>query len=112
MHIDHLISGIVPVLPFASSEDAQAFLSNLEAEDQIALISALYFGRSHLHSDTVNEDYLPYLLSGDMNRFWEQGNVVPSDFATVLYEKGSNLVSYYDAFIRATDGSGYDRSNY
>ena len=99
MHIDHLIGAIVPKLPFASSEDAQAFLSDLAAEDQIALISALYFGRSHLHSDTVNEDYLPYLLA-------------PSDFATVIHEKGSNLVSYYDAFIRATDGSGYDRSNY
>lgn len=112
MHIDLLIEAIIPRLPFASVEEAQAFLADLPPDDQIALISALYFGRSHIHSNAVNEDYLPYLLSGQMNRFWEQGNIAPQEFATVLYEKGSNLFVYYDAFIRATDGSRYDCSHY
>ncbi|WP_412460100.1 hypothetical protein ACK2SD_14275 [Pseudomonas sp. SC11] len=112
MHIDELIDAIAPHLPFHSVEAAQAFLSTLAPDDQIALISALYFGRSHLGSDCVNEDFLPYLRSGQMNRLWEQDSIVPADFATILYEKGSNLASYYDAFLRATNGSGYDRAAY
>ncbi|MBJ9973980.1 hypothetical protein IAE35_01955 [Pseudomonas sp. S75] len=112
MHIDKLIAAIVMHLPFQSVEAAQAFLSELAPNDQVALISALYFGRSHLGSDCVNEDTWPYLQSGQMNRLWEQDSILPADFATILYEKGSNLAGYYDAFLRATEGSGYDRSRY
>ncbi|QXI10589.1 hypothetical protein [Pseudomonas zeae] len=112
MHIDDLIIAVRPLIPFGSEAEAQVFLDGYESGDQIALISALYFGRSHVHYNEVGEDYSGYLFSGEMNRFWESGNVSEEEFARVLYGKNINLHAYYDAFLRCTDGSGYDRSKY
>ncbi len=112
MHIDELIRDIRPLIPFRSVESAQEFIDKYEAGDRIAFISSLYLGRSYIHYDEINEDDLQYLQSGKMDRFWEEGNVRNNEIARVLYEKNSNLIGYYDAFIRCTTNSGYDRSRY
>lgn len=111
-HIDILLNEIRAHLPFKSAEDAQAFLNHYDDTDRIAFISALYFGRSHIHATQVSEEFLPYLVKGEMNRYWEKDNIPDNEIARTLYEKGTNLTTYYDAFIRCTDASNYDRSKY
>lgn len=111
MHIDQLIQEIKPNLPFKTESDVQDFLNNYHQNDQIALISALYFGASHLYDQKVNPTHWPQLQSGTMNRFWE--NDMPANrYATTLFEKSTSLVNYYDAFLRVTTNSGYDRRLY
>lgn len=112
-HIDNLLAAIYPEIPFQSKTSAEQFLSRYpDFSDRIAFVSALYFGRSHIHENQINEDYAKYIASGEMNRFWEEGSVPDSDIALKLYEKNTNLKTYYDAFIRCTTASNYDRSKY
>ncbi|EJL7016609.1 hypothetical protein NMT49_003573 [Vibrio cholerae] len=112
MHIDQLITNIRTHIPFKSESDAADFLALYDAQDRIAFVSALYFGRSHIHDNEVSEDYAKFLFSGQMNRFWEADNVPQADIARVLYEKGNNLNTYYDAFLRCTTNSNYNRDHY
>ena len=112
MHIDVLINAILPHVPFQSKHDAQIFINQYQQDDQIALISAMYLGRSHLHATKINSDYLSGLTSGEIDRFWEKDTVPVNEIARVLWEKGQNLKTYYDAFIRCTSGSGYNRNQY
>ncbi|WDL83905.1 hypothetical protein IU367_06880 [Aeromonas bestiarum] len=112
MHIDQLIENIRNYIPFRSESDAAHFLETYAQSDRIAFASALYFGRSHVHYNEVSEDYAKFLFSGEMNRFWEESNVPQADIARILYEKGSNLNWYYDAFLRCTTNSNYNRDNY
>jgi hypothetical protein len=112
MHIDQLLTNIRVHIPFLSESDAADFLDDYDQSDRIAFVSALYFGRSHIHSNKVDNDYSEYLFSGKMNRFWEQDSVDQDEIARVLYEKGNNLNTYYDAFLLCTTNSNYDRDNY
>ncbi|WP_396586375.1 hypothetical protein [Bermanella sp. R86510] len=112
MHIDDLIEEIKPRIPFSSEESAQTFIDDFEEDDRIALISAMYIGRSHIHAQEINDDHIEYMRSGKMNRYWEKGNVQDNEIARVLYEKNTNLTIYYDAFIRCTTNSKFDRSNF
>lgn len=112
MHIDDLIRDIKPHIPFNSEEIAQKYIDRLDQDDQIALISALYIGRNHIHSDKINDDHIEYLLSGEMDRHWEKDNITKNMFARILYEKNTNLTNYYDSFIRCATNSGYDLHNF
>jgi len=49
MHIDDLIKSIKPHIPFNSEKSAQQFIDAFEEGDRIALISAMYIGRSHIN---------------------------------------------------------------
>ncbi|AEG13591.1 hypothetical protein G3485_22040 [Shewanella baltica] len=109
MHIDALIFAIKPHIPFVSEAAAQVFLTQYPDADQSAFITALYIGRSHLHFDELSPDYKSGLLSGEINRHWDDDTVPAKDRAKVLYEKNSNLTTYYDAFIRCTNNSKYNR---
>ena len=112
MHIDILIEQIRPHIPFTSEKEAKKFIDKFDENDRLAFVSALYFGRSHIHNNEINDDYIQYLQSGEMDRHWEKGNVQDNEIARILYEKNSNLTTYYDAFIRCTNNSNYDRSEY
>lgn len=112
MHIDDLIREINLHIPFSSEQAAQKFIDGFEEDDRIALVSAMYIGRSHIHAHEINDDHIKYLRSGEMNRYWEQDNVPDSEIARVLYEKSTNLTTYYDAFIRCSTNSKFDRSNF
>tara|TARA_R110002033_G_scaffold135713_4_gene175394 strand:+ start:81530 stop:81868 length:339 start_codon:yes stop_codon:yes gene_type:complete len=112
MHIDLLIAAIKPNIPFASEIVAQIFLNAYDDEDQSALITALYIGRSHIHNDNLSSDFEPGLLKGEINRHWDDDTVPKKDRAKVLFEKNTNLTSYYDAFIRCTGNSKYNRDTF
>ena len=70
MHIDDLIETIQPYIPFNSKQAAQEFIDRFEESDRIALISAMYIGRSHIHSNKIDDDHIKYLRSGEMDRYW------------------------------------------
>lgn len=112
MHIDDLIENIRPYIPFRSEQAAQDFINRFEEGDRIALISAMYIGRSHIHSNEIDDDHIKYLHSGKMDRYWDKDSVPDNEIARVLYEKNTNLTTYYDAFIRCTTNSGFDRSKF
>lgn len=112
MRIDELIRKIKPHLPFETEGNAVIYLANHDESDRIALVSAMYFGRSHLHSQLVNEDHYALLFSGEMNRFWQRDDVQDDEIAKVLYQKSENLTEYYNAFLRCIINSGYDLNNY
>jgi hypothetical protein len=112
MHIDDLINKIRPLIPLSSEQAAQSFIDSLGESDPIALISAMYIGRSHIHSNEINDDHKELLFSGKIDRFWEKDNVPENEIARALYEKNTNLNTYYDAFIRCTTNSNFDRSKF
>lgn len=110
-----LIDSISPHIPFRSEESAQTFLDRYDIEDQVALISALYIGRDHLHDSIIKLDYVPNGWAFD--RHFTTGSapkwdISPADFARILYEKNSNLHTYYKAFIRCTQASEYSLDSF
>ena len=112
MDIQKLIQQIKPHIKFDSEASAQRFLDGYDVSDQMALISALYIGRDHIHAQELREDFLKYAKTGELNRTWEEKTVPPKDYATVLYEKGLNLNTYYDAFLRCMTNSNINLSNF
>lgn len=112
MHIDDLIEEIQPHIPFSSEQAAQELIDRFEKIDRIALISAMYIGRSHINSNKIDDDHIKHLNSGEINRYWDKDTVPDNEIARVLYEKNTNLTAYYDAFILCTTNSGFDRSKF
>src|SRR5690606_54848 len=100
----------IPHIPFDSEKTAQQFINQYDEDDRFALVSALYIGRSHIHANEIDDDHIKYLRSGELNRFWEKGNIAANEIARILYEKNTNLTIYYEAFKRCTTNSGFDRS--
>lgn len=96
---------------FSNLTNSQNYLANLNTDDQLALITAMYIGRDHLHNDTINDDYLWMITDNKFNRYWH-ADIPKADYARVLYEKHSNLPSYYNAFIRCTSNYGFDLSQF
>ncbi len=112
MHIQTLINNIKPLVPFASEEDANNFLKNYVQDDCYALLTAMYIGRDHIHSDTINPDYNSVLSSGSFNRYYHQDTASLNEIPRILYDKNSCLTSYYDSFIRCTTNSGFNLNNF
>lgn len=115
--IQQLINQVLPQIPFHSSSAAQGFLQSYTVDDQAALISALYIGRDHIHSNTIHEDYIPASIPFD--RYFHTGGghgvrwlINPAEFKDILYEKNTSLKTYYEAFLRCTNGSGLDLSTF
>ena len=96
---------------FSTPTSSQNYLNNLEPNDQLALITAMYIGRDHFHSDTINDDYLWMIKDNKFNRSWHS-DIPQADYARMLYEKQTNLPSYYQAFIRCTSNSNFDLSKF
>ncbi|SAE59398.1 hypothetical protein [Enterobacter kobei] len=114
-HIQQLINLVDPQIPFKNTSDAQAFLNQYSLDDQAALVTALYVGRDHIHLDTLNSDCFNSGVSFD--RYFHTGGghgirwlISPSDFATILYEKNTNLRTYYKSFERCANGYGFNLS--
>lgn len=112
-HIQQLISQADPLIPFQNSSVADAFLQQYSIDDQAALISALYIGRNHIGANQLNDDC--FIEGIPFDRYHQTGGghgfrwlINPAEFATILYEKNTNLRTYYQSFIRCANGSGVD----
>lgn len=119
-HIATLMKDLLANLPH-SQDDANHFLSKYSLDDQCALISAIYIGRDHIHYDHFieeSEETSAYFLPSDpYSRFFSTGNlshwlIPPSDFAQIISEKANNLRTYFNAFIRCSQNSGYNMANF
>ena len=111
MHIDQLIIDIKRSIPFKTKEDAQIFIDGYDYNHRIAFISAMYFGKQHLYRDTVSDEFYT-LFTGEEDRLWEKTSVMDNDIAGILYGESEHLTVYYDAFLRCTTNSNYNRDNY
>ncbi|SPX72026.1 Uncharacterised protein [Morganella morganii] len=112
MHIQNLINNIKPLIPFSSEQDANNFLKNYTQDDCYALLTAMYIGRDHIHDSVINHNYNSVLSSGSFNRYYHQNTASLNDIPRILYEKNTNLTSYYDSFIRCTMGSNFNLNNF
>lgn len=87
-HIDNLLTTIYPKIPFQSEVSAEQLLRRYpDSADRIAFVSALYFGRSHIYENQINENHAKYMTSGEINRFWEEEKIPESEIARTRYEK-------------------------
>ncbi|HGI7029129.1 TPA: hypothetical protein ACJVFL_002457 [Klebsiella aerogenes] len=116
-HIQQLIAEAAPYIPFQSKSIASSFLQQYSADDQAALVSALYIGRDHIHVSQLNSDCLNSGIPFD--RYFHTGGghgvrwmINPAEFPTILYEKNTALSNYYQSFVRCANGSGIDLSTF
>lgn len=116
-HIKQLIDAADPMIPFRSRSEADDFLQQYSLDDQAALVSALYIGRDHIHYNALNDDC--FNAGIEFNRFFHTGGdgdvrwlIEPSEFKDILYEKNTNLQTYYKAFLRCANGSELDLSSF
>lgn len=114
-NIQQLISKIDPLIPFKNTAEAHGFLQQYSVDDQAALITALYIGRDHIHAHQFNDGYFDASVPPD--RFFHTGGghgvrwlIDPAEFARILYEKNTNLRTYYQSFVRCANGSGFNLS--
>ncbi|QWZ84837.1 hypothetical protein [Aeromonas sp. FDAARGOS 1404] len=91
MHIQDLVNDVLPHIPFRNESVAQTFLDNYSVDDQLALISALHIGRSHNGLNKLMEDYQ------DTDRRLCD-HIHEDEFARILYEKNTQLATYYQNF--------------
>lgn len=68
----------------------------------------MYIGRDHIHSNKITPDYDTVLSSGSFNRYYHQDTASLNEIPRILYEKNTNLTSYYESFIRCATNSGID----
>ncbi|BCH45787.1 hypothetical protein KAM260_36780 [Klebsiella pneumoniae] len=115
--IQQLIAAADPFIPFKDESLASSFLQQYSVDDQAALISALYIGRSHGGANVLNDDC--YVEGIPFDRYFHTGgghgygwSIDPAEFARILYEKNTNLRSYYQSFVRCANGSGIDLSTF
>ena len=116
-HIQQLISAADPLIPFKNTTTANNFLQQYSVDDQAALVTALYCGRDHIHLNQLNDDC--FNAGVPFDRYFHTGGghgvrwlIEPAEFATILYEKNTNLRTYYQSFVRCANGSGFDLSTF
>ncbi|WP_047608861.1 hypothetical protein [Rahnella aquatilis] len=106
MHIDKLIEQTVEVLPYITSEEkAQEFLNTLDASDQMAIFSAYNVGNTHIGYDRLQVDHIT------VHRHLES-HVSQANYANMLYMKRMVMKEGLQTFIRCTEASGFNRSNF
>ncbi|QGY33175.1 hypothetical protein [Pantoea cypripedii] len=113
--IQQLIRAVLARLPFRSTEDTQEFLNTYSLEDNSALITALIIGRDHVNEGRIQADYVPDDLSFD--RFLHTGSagiwlIQPADFAQIIFDTSTSLITYLEAFERCATMSGYDLNEF
>ncbi len=84
----------------SSETAAQNFLNTLSPEVQEQLISAIYLGREHIHSDTLRADL-------EINRSYTS-HLGSEIFARIIYEKGQNTVTYLEKLESCSQKSDFD----
>jgi len=100
MSIHAAISTLKSSLPM-SVEDAQAFLDTLSSDVQKQLISAIYLGRDHIHSDKLLED-------AEMSRSYTD-HIKKDEYANIIHEKGlDSITTYLNKLEACAKASGFD----
>ena len=112
-HINDLIQELSASLPFNLESQAQNYLSTLDIDDQCAIISALYIGRSHMGHNEIMPDF--FVIPFD--RYHQTGNspnwtILPQDFPRILHEKSASITRYLRDFEQCCRSSKIDLSKF
>ncbi|ARL96026.1 hypothetical protein [Burkholderia pseudomallei] len=83
-----------------SEDDAQRFLDTLPQIVQEQLIAGIYIGRDHLHATTLRSDEPISRTVTD--------HIDSAEYARIVYEKGSNAVTYLDKLVECAKASNFD----
>ena len=81
---------------------SQDFLDTLAPIVQEQLINAIYLGREHIHSSVLIDN-------GDIpiNRTYVD-HIGNDEYANIIYEKGSNVITYLDKLVECAKNSNFD----
>lgn len=99
MSVTNAINNLKSNVP-SSEAAAAAFLSNLPQGVQEQLISAVYIGREHIHSDKLRDDM-------EISRAYTD-HISKDDYARIIYEKGENIPAYLEKLEQCANASGFD----
>lgn len=83
-----------------SVAEAQSFLDKLPSDIQEQLICAIYLGREHIHSSQLRDDI-------EISRSYTD-HVSQDEYARILHEKGSNVITYLKQLDVCAKASGFD----
>ena len=87
-----------------SKEKVQDFLDQFPESVQLQFVSALYHGRTHLHQTEFSTE------RGDPCSI-DTGNadhIASNEYAKLISEKGSNVVTYLNKFKECANNSNFD----
>ena len=87
--------------PRNTEASVQILLNGMTVKEQEQLIDAMYLGRDHIQLQKIRKENLPI----NSNR---QSHIPKEDFARILYEKGTNLETYFASAIRCARNSKID----
>ncbi len=79
---------------------AQAFLNRLPPNVQDQLISAIYIGREHIHSNSLRNDM-------KINRAYTD-HISKDEYANIIYEKGNSVITYFEKLELCAGASGFN----
>ena len=79
---------------------AESFIESLDAKQQMQIITAIYIGRDHIHSDHWNEEKM---LSTDYI-----DHIPKSNYAQIVFEKNTALINYLNSIERCAANEGFD----
>lgn len=82
----------------SSKSEVQSFLDKYDAIVQLQFVSALYIGRNHIHLSRFREQ--PTILVAD--------HINADEYARLIFEKGKNVNTYLEAFLRCAKEADYD----
>jgi len=78
---------------------AERFLSGLSDVMQQQIIAAIYIGRDHIHSETLERM--------DISRDFID-HIGKEDYARIISEKGDNIATYLKKMVACANASGFD----
>lgn len=99
-----LVETLSTMPKFPSEAAAQSFLSQYPLSTQAQLISAMYIGRDHLHTDNFSEEAAPHTSRDGLIRYCD--HIDPKEFARILHEKADNVPHYFQRFDVCAKAAG------
>lgn len=83
-----------------SIDDVKHFLNRYPANVQQQFVSALYYGRDHLHQSN--------LIDGSVISKQNIDHIENSKYGNLIFEKGSNVATYLQKFRECAAASNFN----
>jgi hypothetical protein len=86
-----------------SEAQAQTFLNSLPLKIQEQIICAIYIGRDHIHSTVLSVEAEISVAATD--------HIPKENYSRIIYEKGTNIITYLDALELCANNSKFNLNN-
>jgi hypothetical protein len=93
------IEDLIQSVPMTQAA-AERYLSGLSDREQQQIIAAIYIGRDHLNSHSLNPN-------DDISRRCVD-HISKHDYAQIISEKGANIATYLKKIVTCANASGFD----